>query len=194
MLSRTEIAQGVSGAWRLMWGDGGGLYMLDRTREGFWRSFRVALLVAPLQVFCSLIAYQRVDTVASDNLVILTEALRYIIEWTAFPVMLLEIARRAGWSARYIGAVVAMNWANVPMMVLWTMTVAVGEVAPGWLGDGLSIVLTVTGVFWLTRILREALSIGIGQAIALALLNLWISITLFIAVGSVIGRLPGTAT
>ena len=38
MLSRTEIAHGVSGAWRLMWGDGGGLYMLDRTREGFWRS------------------------------------------------------------------------------------------------------------------------------------------------------------
>ena len=192
MLSRTEIAHGVSGAWRLMWGDGGGLYMLDRTREGFWRSFRVALLIAPLQIFCSLIAYQRIDTMASDNLVILTEALRYIIEWTAFPVILLEIARRAGWSPRYIGAVVAMNWANVPMMALWTMTVAIGEIVPAWLGDGLSMMLTVMGVFWLVRILREALSIGIGQAIALSLLNLWISITLFLVVGSFIGRLPAT--
>ncbi|MBV9832878.1 MAG: hypothetical protein JO055_00640 [Alphaproteobacteria bacterium] len=192
MLSRTEIAHGVSGAWRLMWGDGGGLYMLDRTREGFWRSFRVALLIAPLQVLCSLIAYQRIDTMASDNLVILTEALRYLIEWTAFPVVLLEIARRAGWTQRYIGAVVAMNWANVPMMVLWTMTVAIGEIAPAWLGDGLSLVLTIMGVFWLVRILREALSVGFGQAIALSLLNLWISITLFIVVGSVIGRLPTT--
>lgn len=194
MLSRSEIAQGVSGAWRLMWGDGGGLYMLDRTREGFWRSFRVALLVAPLQVFCSLIAYQRVETVASDNLVILVEALRYIIEWTAFPVILLEIARRAGWSQRYIGGVVAINWANLPIMVIWTMAAAAGEVVPNWLGDGLALVLTVFAVFWLTRILRGALSIGIGQAIALALLNLWISITLLIIVSSVIGRLPGTAT
>ena len=192
MLSRTEIAQGVSGAWRLMWGDGGGLYMLDRTREGFWRSFRVALLIAPLQIFCSLIAYQRTDTMASDNLVILTEALRYLIEWTAFPVVLLEIARRAGWSPRYIGAVVAMNWANVPVMVLLTMTVAIGEIAPGWLGDGLSLVVTALSVFWLTRILRGALSVGYGQAIALSLLNLWISITLFIIVGGVIGRLPAT--
>lgn len=192
MLSRTEIAHGVSGAWRLMWGDGGGLYMLDRTREGFWRSFRVALLVAPLQALCSLIAYQRIDTVASDNLIILVEALRYIIEWTAFPVVLLEIARRTAWSQRYIGAVVAMNWANLPMMVLWTMTVAIGEVAPTWLGDGLSLVLTVMGVYWLTRILRGSLSTGVGQAIALALLNLWISVTLFIIVGNVIGRLPGT--
>ncbi len=190
MLSRTEIAHGVSGAWRLMWGDGGGLYMLDRTREGFWRSFRVALLIAPLQVFCLLIAYQRTDTVASDSLVILTEALSYIIEWTAFPVVLLEIARRAGWTPRYIGAVVAMNWANVPMIVFGTMTAAIGEVVPAWLASGVELVLTVMGVFWLTRILRGTLSIGIGQAVALSVLNYWISFTLFILVAGAVGRLP----
>jgi hypothetical protein len=192
MLSRTEIAHGVSGAWRLMWGDGGGLYMLDRTREGFWRSFRVALLIAPLQVFCSLIVYQHVDTIASDNLIILTESLSYIIGWTAFPVVLLEIARRAGWSQHYIGAVVAMNWANVPLIVFWTMTVVLGEVVPSWLSSGVEVVLTVLSVFWLTRILRGTLSIGIGQAVALSVLNYWINITLFIVVASAVGRLPAT--
>lgn len=193
MLSRPEIAHGVSGAWRLMWGDGGGLYMLDRTQEGFWRSFRVALLIAPLQVFCTMIIYERTETVASGTLIILVEALRYIIDWTAFPVVLLEIARRVGWSARYMGAVVAMNWANVPVMILWTMTVAIGEVAPNWLGQALSLGLTGFSVFWLFRILRQALSIGVGQAIALALLNLWIGITLLIVVGGIVGRLPGAA-
>lgn len=193
MLSRTEIAHSVSGAWRLMWGDGGGLYMLDRTPEGFWRSFRVAVLIAPLQVFCSMIIYRRAETIAPDSLIILVEALRYVIEWTAFPVVLLEIARRVGWSGRYLGAVVAMNWANVPVMILWTMTVAIGEVAPTLVGNALSLGLTVLSVFWLFRILRASLSIGVAPAIALALLNLWIGITLLVVVNSVVGRLPGSA-
>lgn len=191
MLSRTEIAHGVSGAWRLMWGDGGGLFMLDRTLEGFWRSFRVALLIAPLHVLGSMIVYERTETVASGSLIILVEALRYIIDWTAFPVVLLEIARRAGWSARYLGAVVAMNWANVPVVILGTMRLAIGEVVPTWLGGALGLILMALFVYWLTRLLRETLSVGVGQAIALSLLNLWISITLEIVVGGVVGRLPG---
>jgi hypothetical protein len=151
----------------------------------------VAILVAPLQVFCSLIIYDRTDTVAPDSTIVLVEALRYIIEWTAFPVLLLEIARRAGWTAHYLGAVAAMNWANVPVMILWTMAVAIGEVVPIWLGSGLSLVLTGLSVFWLCRILRAALSISLGQAIALALLNLWIGITLLFIVNAIVGRVPG---
>lgn len=193
MLSRTEIAHGVSGAWRLMWGDGGGLYMLDRTREGFWRSFRVMLLVAPLQVFCLLIVYERTQTMASGSLIILVEALRYVIEWTAFPVALLEIARISGWRSRYIGAVVAMNWASVPVIILSTMRLAIGEVVPSWLGGALGLILMVFFIYWLTRILREALSLSVGHAVALALLNLWISILLEIVVDGVVGRLPGGA-
>ena len=192
MLSRTEIAHGVSGAWRLMWGDGGGLYMLDRTIEGFWRSFRVAILIAPLQVLCSMIDYERVETVAPDSLIVLVEALRYIIAWTAFPVLLLEIARRFGWSARYIGAVVAMNWANVPVTILWTMVAALGGIAPSWLVHALSLLLTGLSVYWVVRILRGSLSIGIGQAIALALLALWLGITLMIIVRDVLGVMPGS--
>jgi len=193
MLSRTEIAHGVSGAWRLMWGDGGGLYMLDRTREGFWRSFRVMLLVAPLQVFCLLIVYDRTQTVAADSTIVLVEALRYVIEWTAFPVILLEIARRAGWLARYIGAVVALNWASVPVIILSTLRLALGEVVPSWLGGALGLILMGFFIYWLTRILRETLALGIGPALALALMNLWLSITLEILVDGIVGRIPGGA-
>lgn len=193
MLNRTEIAYGVSGAWRLMWGDGGGMYMLDRTREGFWRSFRVMLLVAPLQVFCLLIVYDRTQTIAADSTIVLIEALRYIIEWTAFPVILLEIARLAGWSGRYIGAVVALNWASVPVIILSTLRLTIGSVAPSWLGSALGLILMGFFVYWLTRILRETLALSAGQAIALALLNLWISITLEIVVDGIVGRLPGNA-
>lgn len=193
MLSRSEIAHGVSGAWRLMWGDGGGLYMLDRTREGFWRSFRVMLLVAPLQILCLMIVYARAQTIAADSTIVLIEALRYVIEWTAFPVILLEIARLTGWSGRYVGAVVALNWASVPVIILSTLRLAIGEVAPSWLGSALGLVLVGFFVYWLTRILREALALGVGQALALALLNLWISITLEIVVDGIVGRLSGSA-
>ena len=193
MLSRTEIAHGVLGAWRLMWGDGSGLYMLDRTREGFWRSFRVMLLVAPLQVFCLLIVYDRTQTIAPDTTIMLIEALRYVIEWTAFPVILLEIARLTGWRGRYIGAVVALNWSSVPIIIVSTMRLALGEVVPSWLGGALGLILMGFFVYSLTRILRETLALGIGQALALALLNLWISITLEIVVDGIVGRIPGGA-
>lgn len=190
MLSRTEIADGVSGAWRLMWGDVSGLYMLDRTLEGFWRSFRVAILVAPLYAFGSLIVYERTPAVAPDTLVILVETLHYLIKWTAFPVLLLEIARRTGWTARYIGAVVAMNWSSVPVVILSTMALAIGEVGPTWLGQALSLGLMAISVFWLFRILRGALNVSVGQALALALLDLWIGVTLLIIINSIVGRLP----
>lgn len=193
MLSRAEIAHGVSGVWRLMWGDGGGLYTLDRTIEGFWRSFRVAALIAPLHVLCLLIVYAGMQTVASDNMIILVEALRYVIEWTAFPVVLLEIARIAGWRERYIGAVVAINWFNVPVTIMSTLRLTIGEMASSWLGNALGLVLMGFVIYWLTRILRQTLALGAGPAIALAVLNLMLSITLELVVNGVIGRLPGGA-
>jgi hypothetical protein len=191
MLSRTEIAQGVSGAWRLIWGDGGGLYMLDRTREGFWRSFRVMLLLAPLQILALLIAYARVDTVAPDGVIVLVEALRYVVDWTFFPVVLLEAARAAGWQGRYIGAVVAINWFNVPLVVLSTMSLALGELLPSGVGGGLTLILLAFYLYGLTRILGATLSIGLAQAIPLSLISLLISLTLEFVVNGVVGRLPG---
>jgi hypothetical protein len=191
MLSRTEIAQGVSGAWRLIWGDGGGLYMLDRTREGFWRSFRVMLLMAPLQVFCLLIVYARVQTIAPDSVIVLVEALRYIIDWTLFPVLLLEIARVAGWQTRYIGAVVAINWFNVPLIILSTMSLTIGELLPTGLGAGPTLILLAFFVYGLTRILRETLSISPIQSLLLSMISLSISLILEFVVNGIVGRLPG---
>ncbi len=193
MLSRTEIAHGVSGAWRLMWGDGGGLYMLDRSREGFWRSFRVMLLVAPLQIFCLLIVYARVQTVAADSTIMLVEALRYVIDWTAFPVVLFEFARMGGWQARYIGAVVAINWFNVPLIILSTLRLAIGEALPSALGGAMTLILLAFFIYWLTRILRETLSISMGQSVLLSLISLMISLTLEFVVDGIVGRLPGGA-
>src|ERR1700704_629737 len=47
MLSLAEISHATYGAWRLALFDAGGMRYFDRSLEGFWRSFRVALLLAP---------------------------------------------------------------------------------------------------------------------------------------------------
>ena len=47
MLNLAEIVRSVYGAWRLAHLDPAGMTYFDRTEEGFWRSFRVAILVAP---------------------------------------------------------------------------------------------------------------------------------------------------
>src|SRR5262245_7482637 len=48
MLTLAEIGPAIFGTWRLAHFDPDGLRYFDRSIRGFWRSFRVAVLVAPL--------------------------------------------------------------------------------------------------------------------------------------------------
>ena len=50
MLSLAEIGPALYGAWRLAHFDPDGMRYFDRSIAGFWRSFRVALLGAPLWI------------------------------------------------------------------------------------------------------------------------------------------------
>ena len=50
MLTIPEIVRSVYGVWRLARFDAIGMEWLDRTDEGFWRSFRVAILLLPVEL------------------------------------------------------------------------------------------------------------------------------------------------
>jgi hypothetical protein len=187
MLTLNEIARGVSGAVRLMKGDRSGLALLDRSRDGFWRSFLAALLLAPLYALYLMMMYDGATTASSDLRVALAEALRYIIDWTLFPVVLLELVRLMDRSQRYIGSVVALNWANVPFLIVAVALSAFSRmVAPGLIGTVEIAVLAATLIL-VTRILRHALDLPWVPAAALAALNLWLSLMLGLIVNSVIG-------
>jgi hypothetical protein len=190
VLNLTEIARGIGGSVRLMKGDLSGLALLDRSREGFWRSFRAAALLAPLYAFYLLTRYVEMMATASDLKIALVEGLRYAIDWTLFPVVLLELSRPLGRASRYTGAVVALNWANVPLLIAAVALLSLVRLVAPPLLVPLSLVVDAVTTILVARILKHALDLPWVAAAGLAVLNLWLSLTLSFAVADILGLRP----
>jgi len=190
VLSLSEIARGVGGTVRLMKGDLSGLAVLDRSREGFWRSFRAAALLAPLYAFYLLTRYVEMMSTASDVKIALVEALRYSIEWTLFPVVLLELTRPLGRASRYTGAVVALNWANVPLLVMAVALLSLTRLIAPPLLVPLSLIVDAGTTILVARILKYTLDVPWTVAAGLAVLNLWLGLTLSFGVVDILGLRP----
>ena len=190
MLSLNEIARGIGASVRLMKGDLSGLALLDRSREGFWRSFRAAALLAPVYAFYLLSRYVEMMSTASDLKIALVEGLRYSIEWTLFPVILLELSRPLGRASRYTAAVVALNWANVPLLIAAVAVMSMIRLIAPPLADPLGLVVDAATTVLVARILKHTLDLPWTAAAGLAVLNLWLSLTLSFAVADILGLRP----
>ncbi len=194
VLSLSEIARGVGGALRLMRNDAGGLHGLDRSAEGFRRSFGAAVLLAPLYVLHRMTSYAEYQTVAPLELIVVVEALFYVIGWTMFPVALLEVARRIDRSRHYFGAVVAVNWATVPIFTLYVFVGSATRLAGTTALDAaIGVTLALLAGTWLARILRHALDTTWLVAIALAVMEFFLSATASLILFGTLGLRPATA-
>jgi hypothetical protein len=193
MLSVAEIARGIDGAVRLMKGDLSGLVLLDCSREGFWRSFRPALLLAPVYGLYLMVAYDDVVTSSSDTRIVLVETLRYIIDWTLFPVVLLELCRMMGRTRRYIAGVVALNWTNALFLVASIVLMVLSRLFVPGLIDTISLATIVLMLALTTPILRHTLDLPWVPAVALASLNIWLSLMLGFIANGIIGITPAGA-
>ena len=141
MLSAAEIARGVQGAVAFLWRDPRATTYFDNTTEACLRSFRVMVLVAPLQIILLLIRYSGVTTAADEMEIFVVETISYVVEWLLFPVIFHEIARRQGWLDRYARYIGALNWINLPGMLLAVVLVPLAQLAPAAIGDLVHVVL-----------------------------------------------------
>lgn len=157
MFSAAEIARGVQGALAFLWRDPRAPNYFDNTTEACLRSFRVMVLVAPLQIILLLIRYSGVTTTADEMEIIVVEAVSYVIEWLLFPVIFHEIARRQGWLDRYARYIGALNWINLPGMVLAVVVVPLARLAPTAIGDLVSIALQGLFFYWFLVTTRQVL-------------------------------------
>ena len=160
MLSAAEIARGVQGALAFLWRDPAAPTYFDNTTEACLRSFRVMVLVAPLQVILLLVRYSDVTTVADEMEVFVVETLSYIVEWLLFPVVFHEIARRQGWLDRYARYIGALNWINLPGMILAAVFVPLAHLAPTAIGSLVSIGLQGLFFYWFLVTTRQLLGGG----------------------------------
>ncbi len=173
MLSAAEIARGVQGAVAFLWRDPRATTYFDNTTEACLRSFRVMVLVAPLQIILLLIRYSGVTTAADEMEIFVVETISYVVEWLLFPVIFHEIARRQGWLDRYARYIGALNWINLPGMLLAVVLVPLAQLAPAAIGDLVHIVLQALFFYWFLVTTRQVLGAGWPLSIMLLIVS-WV--------------------
>lgn len=176
-----EATTALFGAWRLAHLDPAGMRCFNISVAGFWRSFFAAVLVAPLFILLLSVAYPRLETPPPLIRFAAAESIGYVIAWVAYPLMMAWITRRLDCWDRYIGYIVAYNWAAVlqnavfiPVHMLW-MT----GVVPAEAGFLLWLVVFGAILVYLWFIARTALGLtplGASGIVALdILLSLFVS-------------------
>ena len=114
-----EARLALAGTLRLAIGDRGGLACFDRSLDGFWRSFRAAVICYPLYLVLLAMRITLAEWERSGGWHIVTvETIGYVIAWVAFPLLMLNVTRVIGRAHRYFDFMVPYNWCQVPQSVL----------------------------------------------------------------------------
>jgi hypothetical protein len=117
-----EARFALTGLFRLARGDQGGLGCFDRSIEGFWHSFRAGVLSYPLYLMLLTMRIAAADWQRAGGLrIVAVETIAYIISWTAFPLVMLSVARWIGRADRFLDFMVPYNWYQLPQGVLFVL-------------------------------------------------------------------------
>ena len=186
MISARETAFALSGALRLARMDPGGLGHFDTSIAGFWRSFYAAVVVAPAYVL--LIAFDAAlrPVGAGPLRWVLVDAIAYVIEWTAYPLAMVYIARWLACSDNYIRYIVAHNWANVLGIAVFLPVAAIAVLNPAMAGLLYLAMIAVFVYQW--YVARTALKITGGEAAVLMVFNLVLSFFISAVAGVMLNR------
>lgn len=113
MVNLTEVMYALAGIGRLARFDRRGLTYFDQSIQGFWRSFSVALLIAPLH---GLLIPQRLEAMKPTvgwSQVMAIEVLTYVIRWLLYPAVAFEMCRWLKRQSEYPGYITIYNWSSV---------------------------------------------------------------------------------
>lgn len=180
MLTSAEIARSFRGVIALFMGKAEGLKLLDRSVDGFWRSFAVIVLLLPFSAV-NVLAVIRLGGSGDNFSQLFFRQLPVLgLDWIAFPLAMAAAAKPLGVSANYVTFVVARNWA-APICAA-VVTVPYLLQGAGWVpaeGAALLSLIAFLVVIWYDYViirltLRAPVSITAGLVIADLLLSLLI--------------------
>jgi hypothetical protein len=192
VFSAAEIARGVQGALGFLQRDPAAPQHFDNTMEACLRSFRVMALVAPLYAIYLLLYYSNVVDTADEWEIAFVEGLRYVVDWLLFPVIFYEVARRRGWLDRYPRYIGALNWINLPAMVVAIVGLAISAVAPAAIAIIVDLGLRALFFYWFLMTTRMALGVNWAISIVLLVVNWVPSLFLSLLVARYLGVVPVT--
>jgi hypothetical protein len=187
VLTLGEIFRSVYGAWRLAHADPAGMRFFDATPEGFWRSFQVAVLIAPLYALLVLLDYagpppdpDAAPIIASAAELAIVELIAYAISWMAFPLAAHFLVTALDRERDYIGFIVAYNWASVLQIgvLLPVAVIGAGEALPAEVGAIVSVAASLALLAYSWFIAKTALRVTGLIAAGIVAMDVLISILL----------------
>ena len=171
----TEVQLAVGGALRLARGDRRGFGFFDTSIDGFWRSFRAALICYPL--YLALLSFRVPGaswTQSGVPTILIVESIAFVISWTAFPLLILPLARLLGREDRFLAFMVVYNWSQIPQTVLFVLVGldgATGLLAPSAAGFA-QLVAAIAVLVYEWYIARVALLVTGAQATVVVMVDL----------------------
>ena len=169
-----EMRLALAGTWRLARGDRGGLFCFDRSLDGFWRSFRAAVISYPLYLVLLAMRVSVGEWQRSGGWRIVTvETIGYVIGWVAFPLLMLNVVRWIGRAHRFVDVRVPYNWCQVPQSALFVVVglVSAGGVLSNQASEAMDIAAAIATLVYEWFIARVALDTTGLAAVFIALLD-----------------------
>jgi hypothetical protein len=170
-----EARLALAGCLRLARGDRGGLSCFDRSLDGFWRSFRAAVISYPLYL---VLLAMRVSVAEWQNSggwrIVAVETIGYVIAWVAFPLLMLNVVRWIGRTHRFFDFMVPYNWCQVPQSALFVLVglVSAGGVLGNQASEAMDIAAAIATLVYEWFIARVALDTTGLVAVFVVLLDL----------------------
>ncbi|HSV29862.1 MAG TPA: hypothetical protein VLL76_09885 [Candidatus Omnitrophota bacterium] len=181
-----EAASGIYGAWRLARRDPDGLKWFNATPQGFWRSFLAAVLVLP-----AVLGLEVLDgSLAADNFTgrkLAVELIAYVIQWTAFPLVMGYVADGLDRGRNYIRFVVAYNWSQVIQMAAFLPVSVAVMLVPNPAIALLSLIVMVMLLAYQAFVAHKALDVPVMPAIGVVILDMLLGGLVARAAGSMAG-------
>ncbi len=173
-----EATRSIYGAWRLARADPGGMSFFDRSALGAARSFYAAILLLPFFIVLEATRFSEELAALPLGPWLLVEILSYIISWTAFPVVMIQLSRLIGREHRYFDFLVAYNWSSIIQVGIYFPVAVLGglEVLPESVTSVLILLVTIAVLVYQWFVTRTSLEIEGGLAAGLVLADLILAI------------------
>lgn len=171
-----DAVQGIYGAWRLALLDRSGLAFFEQSPEGALRSFWAAVIVAPAYLVL-LLLNPPADPGPLPGF-LLVETIAYVVNWTAFALVMHHLTGVLDRKARYPGFLCAYNWSAIIQMAVYlpASTIAVSGLLPPGLGEILVVVVTLGVLSYQWFIARAVLDVPGTTAAGVVALDVVLSV------------------
>ncbi|WP_299437876.1 hypothetical protein [uncultured Rhodospira sp.] len=179
-LSIAELAAALHGLARLIRLDREGFEYFDASPLGLLKSFWVAVALLPLYGLHIIMDLTLLDIgqVVHPLRYISVELIAYVIDWVAFPVLLLSMAPMLGVAPMLFRFLVPFNWIQLPLglVVLPLGLLARLNVLAAGLGDFIGLLVIGGSLVITTLLARYGLLVGWGPAIGITVLGFTLSL------------------